>query len=267
MRKLKDYQPFLSALLRTIADECHFESREPLATVLRNPRLVVAINHSTPISWIPPICLLAEKFNEAGGGERTPRGVIDKFFYTLPILRMLAEYISQSDRPRDFDEILQDFTAEEKNDLVVFPEGAMAFFGDLRKIQPFRSPRFVELAIRARSPILIAVHRGTEEWNSLFPIPKEITPYINMVSSFFGRRFDEEQFVNVPMNLHRIPKLSMITKLYIPELYEADLSEDPRERRRQISAEADRIRDQMQDLFDELGSKRAKPARKADKRG
>lgn len=262
MRKLKDYQPFLSALLKTIAEETHFEDRDALATVLKNPRLVVVINHSTPISWIPPICLLAEKATHAGGGERIPRGIIDKFFYTVPFLRTLAEYFTQSDSPQSFEDILESFQAAEKTDLVVFPEGAMTFFGDLRQIQPFRSPRFIEIAIRAKAPILVVVHRGTEEWNSLFPIPKEIAPYIGMVSSFFGKKAGEETFVNLPTNLKRIPKLSMITKLYLPQLYEADLSADPRERRRQIAAEADRVRDLMQDLFDELGSQHAKTARK-----
>src|SRR5205085_5756721 len=103
-------------------------------------------------------------------------------------------------------------------DMVVFPEGAMTFFGDVRKVQPFRSPRFLEVAIRAQAPILLAVHRGTEEWNTLLPIPKEVTPYIRMISSFFGKRMDEEQFLNLPINLKRVAKFSMVTKLYVPEL-------------------------------------------------
>lgn len=257
MRRLQDYQPLFSALLRTVCIEHHFEDRDRMADVLRNPRLVVAVNHSTPLSWIPPICLLTEKACENGGGDRIPRGIVEKLLFMVPGLRILAEYLSQSDRPQSFDEILRDFSASERTDLVVFPEGAGALFGDLKSIQPFRSPRFVELAIRAQAPILLVAHRGTEFWNTLFPVPKDITPYISMVSSFFGKRMGEEQYLNLPLNLKRIPRFSMITKLYLPALYESDLSGDPRERRRQIEAEAENIRLVMQEMFDELGARHA----------
>lgn len=262
MKTLKDYQPFLSALLRMIAEDTQFEARDPLKDVLRHPKLVIALNHSTPISWIPPICLLAEQVSLNGGSERIPRGIIDKFFFGIPFLRSVAEHLTQSDHPLSFEEVLESFRTAKQSDLVVFPEGAMTFFGDVRKVQPFRSPKFIEIAIRTKAPILLAVHRGTEEWNTLMPIPKDISPYISMVSSFFGRRLDEEQYLNLPINLKRIGKFAMITKLYLPELKESALSENSKDRRAQLLEEAEKIRIVMQDLFDELGAKKAKLAKK-----
>lgn len=266
MKALKDYQPFLSSIFKMIVEEAEFEARDPLAEVIRNPRLVVVLNHSTPISWIPPICLLAEKICQSGGGDRIPRGIVDKFFFGIPILRVVAEQLTQSDRPQTFEEILESFKKNEQTDMVVFPEGAMTFFGDVRKVQPFRSPKFLEIAIRTQAPILLAVHRGTEEWNTLFPIPKEVTPYIRMVSTFFGRKMDEEQYLNLPINLKKVAKFSMVTKLYVPELYESDLSGDATERKEQIATEAEKIREVMQDLFDELGAQKAKPVTKTVKK-
>lgn len=266
MKQLKDYQPFMSSILKLIVEDYEFESRDSLADIIRNPRLVVVLNHSTPISWVPPVCLLAEKICQAGGGDRIPRGIVDKFFFGIPFLRVVAEHLTQADHPQTFDEILAGFKNNEQTDMVVFPEGAMTFFGDVRKVQPFRSPKFLEIAIRAQAPILLAVHRGTEEWNTLLPIPKEVTPYIRMVSSFFGRKMDEEQFLNLPINLKKVAKFSMVTKLYVPELYESDLSGDANERKDQISKEADKIRTVMQDLFDELGARKAKPVSKSAKK-
>ncbi|PWU15602.1 MAG: hypothetical protein C5B49_11565 [Bdellovibrio sp.] len=258
MKKLSDYQPFLTALLRSCTKEIHFTAREPLNEVLRQPRLVCAVNHSTPLSWIPPICLLTEKACEAGGGDRVPRGIIDKFFYSVPLLNKVAEYLTQSDHPQGFEEILQDFTGRERTDLVVFPEGALSFFGDLRQVQPFRSPRFLEIAVRARAPILLAVHHGTEEWNSLIPIPHEAAPYVSMVSKFFGRKWEEENFLNIPINFKRLERFSMATQLYRPKLTGSQLAEDPQELREQLAAECEKIRALMQSLYEDLAAKAAK---------
>ncbi len=249
MRTLKEYQPLLSSLLRLMVEDIDFKSEIPLRSILKNPRLVVVINHSTPISWLPAICLLTEKVCRAGGGRRTPRGIIDKFFYKFALLRTLAEYISQSSEPQSFDELLGSFKDAESTDLIVFPEGAMTFFGNLEEVQPFRSPRFVELAIRAQAPILLVVHQGTEDWNIPFPIPKDLVGWVQMISPFFGQKFAEESTVNLPVRLKKVPRYRMRLKLYSPALYESDLAENPLERRQQISEEATKIRELMQEML------------------
>lgn len=266
MRKLSDYQPYMSALLRLLVESLEFKAHDALSDVFRNPRLVVAFNHSTPISWIPSICYLNEKVCEVDGGDRIPYGIVDRFFYAIPGLKLVAEHLTQSDHPLSFAELLEKFTTQERTDLIVFPEGAMTFFGDLSRIQPFRSPKFVELSIRARAPILLCVHRGTEDWNSQVPIPKDIVPYISRVSSFFGRHMDKQPFINLPINLRRLQRLTMATKLYQPGLYESDLSGQGGERQEQIQAESEKIRGLMQEMYDELGVQEVKQARQSHKR-
>lgn len=249
MRKLKEYQPLLSNLLRLMVEKIDFKSATPLRTILKNPRLVVVMNHSTALSWLPPVCLLTEKVCRAGGERRTPRGIIDKFFYKHAVFRAFAEYVSQSDRPQSFDELLKDFKKSRQTDLVIFPEGAMSFFGDLNEIQPFRSPRFVEIAIRSKTPILIAVHKGTEDWNLPFPIPTEVIGLFQMVSPFFGKKMNEEKTINLPLKLKKVSCLKMRLKLYKPSLEEKDLSKDPDKRKKQIDLEAANVREIMQNLF------------------
>jgi hypothetical protein len=79
-----------------------------------------------------------------------------------------------------------------------------------------------------------------------------------MISSFMGRRMSEEQYINLPVNLKRIQRFAMVTKLYHPELELSDLSTDAKECRAQIDAEAERIRAVMQDLFDDLAASQAR---------
>lgn len=252
MKKLGEYQAFLSALLRSMVEDFQFKSEEPLEQVLKTPRLVVVLNHGTPISWIPPICLLTEKACEAGGSDRISKGVVDRFLYSNPLTRPIAEYVTQSSTPQSFDELLTQFQSMERTDLVIFPEGAMTFFGDINQIQPFRSPRFIEIAIRTGAPLLVCVHRGTENWNLRLPLPLELVQTVAMFSRFFGDRLREDSQINLPLRLSKVPCLRMHTKLYVPRLYASDLAGHPEERRAQIQTEADDLRALMQEMYDDL---------------
>jgi len=254
MKKLGEYQAFLSALLRSVVDEFDFTAEEPLEQVLKTPRLVVVLNHGTPISWVPPICLLTEKACEAGGADRVSKGVVDRFLYSNPITRPLAEYVTQSSQPQSFDELLEQFQSMERTDLVIFPEGAMTFFGNIDEIQPFRSPRFIEIAVRTGAPLLVCIHRGTEKWNMRLPLPLELAQTVGMFSNFFGKRLQEDQQINLPLRLSKVPRLRMRTKLYVPKLYASDLAGNPEERRQQIQGEAEDLRSMMQEMYDELGT-------------
>lgn len=252
MKRLGEYQSFLSALLRSMVDRFEFTTDDDMTELMKEPRLMVVLNHGTPISWVPPICLLTEKAVEAGGEDRISRGIIDRFFYSNPLTQPIAEYVTQSPTPQTFEELLQQFSTVERTDLVVFPEGAMTFFGDVSEIQPFRSPRFLEIAIRAEAPLLLAIHRGTEQWNLRLPLPLELIQTVSMFSKFFGAKLQQEPQINLPLRLGKVPNFRMRIQKWVPSLKAADLSEDPTERRAQLQAEADRLRSRMQSLFDSL---------------
>ncbi|MBX3016638.1 MAG: hypothetical protein KF767_02020 [Bdellovibrionaceae bacterium] len=252
MKRLGEYQGFLSALLRSMVERFEFQSDDDMTELMREPRLMVVLNHGTPISWVPPICLLTEKAVDHGGDDRISRGIIDKFFYSNPITQPIAEYVTQSPTPQSFDELLEQFRSVERTDLVVFPEGAMTFFGDVSEIQPFRSPRFLEIAIRAEAPLLVAIHRGTEEWNLRLPLPLELIQTVSMFSKFFGAKLQEDAQINLPVRLRKVPNFRMRVQKYVPELKASDLAEDLTERRAQLQLEADRLRTRMQELFDSL---------------
>lgn len=252
MRTLQDFEPFLRALHTSISQDSQIETEVPLAQMMKLPRLMVVLNHATPLSWIPAISLLAPEAARQGGGDRTPMGVVDKFFYSNPLTQPIAEYMTQSKEPLGFEELLTHFQVEERRDLVIFPEGARTFFGDLTQIQPFRSPRFVELAIRTQAPILLAIHRGSETWNLDVPLPREWGALLMPFSRFFGQGLLEAGALNLPILLKKIPHFRMKLHLYKPQLQADQLSSDEAERRSQLEAEAQSIRKIMQEMYDSL---------------
>jgi hypothetical protein len=252
VRLLKDYEPLLKAIFLSISESSELRSDPPLDQILKNPKLIVAINHATAISWLPAISFLTAKVVESGGGDRTPIGIVDRFFFSNPLTLPLAEFLTQSKTPRGFDELLKEFGQREQMDLVVFPEGARTFFGDLKQIQTFRSPRFIELSIRAQVPLMLVVHRGSEDWNLNLALPPEWGALLMPFSSFFGKGLLEFGGLNLPFRLQKIKNFKMKTALYSPALYESDLSENPNERRMQLEQEAENVRQLMQEMWESL---------------
>lgn len=256
MRKLSDYIELFDVLRRTVIPESKFSSEPSLEHILRNPRLIIAISHSTPLSIIPAVSLLGCEIAKAGGSTRVPFGIVDKWYYKHPLTSMIANYITQIPEPIDFETALKILSEDESRDLVIFPEGANTFFGNKHEIQPFRSNRFIELSILTQSPILICVHKGSENWGAEIPLTeglgKSLAPLVLPFSKFFGNKIQSEEKINVPQLPSKIESFKMHCEVWLPGLYEADLDQDPEGRKEQLAHEGEKIRGRMQDLFDEL---------------
>lgn len=74
--------------------------------MVKHPRTIVILNHATPLSWIPAISFLTQKVVAAGGGDRKPLGVADKWLFSNPFTKPLAEYLTQSDRHLSFEKLM-----------------------------------------------------------------------------------------------------------------------------------------------------------------
>ena len=257
MRNLKDFEFILGQVMQLITRNTRFRCRPGLKQIIEeNPRLVIAISHASPLSWIPAVGLLTAHFSAKGGGERVPLGVMDKFFYSVPILKQLAHFMTQSEQPLTFNELLTSFGSGAGTDLVVFPEGSNCFFGEPSVLQPFRSPRFTELAIQAGVPILVCAHRGSEAWGKTIPVETEWLKNIDylpkLATNFLEARLRQNQVLTIPSWPQPMEKFDMICELIHLETKREDLSEDPEVRKKQIQSESDRIRNKMQALLDEI---------------
>lgn len=247
MRKIGDYADLLKALKDSFIEQLEFTCEPDLSAVLRNPRLIVILNHSTPLSWIPAISILGLKVAESGGADRIPRGIADKWFYSNPIGAKFAEFFTQSATPQNFEQLIEEFKDAHRKDLVIFPEGANTFFGDVRKVQEFRSSKFVEISIRCQAPILVVSHQGSEHWSTSLDVPAQLGQWIAPLAPFFGKKISEFSSLNIPISFSKIKKFKMHCHLYMPALYEADLSADPIERKNQLDQEASMIKEIMEE--------------------
>lgn len=257
MRCLAEYEPLMSQAMELMAKETHFTSSPPLGEVFRRyPRLIVAVNHGSPLSWLPAVALLATNACARGGGSRVPLGVMDRAFFHIPIVRELARMLTQTDRPITFEELAKRFSERGDIDLVVFPEGSNCFFGRPDEIQEFRSPKFVELAIRTGAPILICVHYGSEKWAWPIKVPGDLVDHLKVlpqvVYDFLEKRIRQTGLFALPLPPFPMEKFVMRAELYEPRLKERDLSDDPVVRKMQICQEADRIRAKMCEMHERL---------------
>jgi hypothetical protein len=259
MRKLADYEPVISQVMRLCAKETRFECEPPLAEVLAEyPQLMVAMMHATPLSWLPSISLLALETASRGGRQRSPMGVMDNFFFHLPGLREVARYLSQSDKPLSYHELSARFRDAGDIDLVLFPEGSNCFFGPPDEIQEFRSPKFVELAIETETPLLLGVHTGSENWAKTLPIPQLWIDKLDLLpafaSSFLEKRLRQSGLLTLPVLPLPMERFTMKCELYKPTLTKVQLATDLDERRSQIRAEALLVRDRMRAMLAALVS-------------
>jgi hypothetical protein len=184
---------------------------------------------------------------------------MDRFFYSLPGLKDVAKFITQSDRPLRFEELVQHFEELGTADLVVFPEGSNCFFGDPMSLQPFRSDRFVEISMRTNTPILLCVHRGSERWGLNVPLTENLTtkiselPLPSFVQRFLGNRLKENGGLTVPLPPTPMAQFSMYTKVFYPEV-PAVLGGLPKdftsaEWRKQVANQASNVHQEMRSML------------------
>lgn len=246
MRSLGEYEPYLTALLALLAPQTKLTSEPSLKEVMAdNRKLVVAINHSSPLSWLPAASLLAREAVRVGAGSRIPRGIMDQFFFDFAPLKPVAKYISQSDEFLKFDELVEHFENAEQADLVIYPEGSNCFFGPPDEIQAFRSPRFIEIAVRASVPILICVHTGSEIWGQPFKFPPTFSAVIPFLPTWAQKGIAKSGMVTMPTLPVPLEDFRMHCELYRPSLKAEDLSDDKHDRRAQLHEEAEKVREIM----------------------
>ncbi|MES2854596.1 MAG: 1-acyl-sn-glycerol-3-phosphate acyltransferase [Bdellovibrionota bacterium] len=214
-----------------------------------NQKLVIVFNHASPLSWLPAIALLAAHVTARGGGSRKPVGVMDRLFFEVPFVKQLAGLLTQFENPPSFLDLTSSFVDGDATDLVVFPEGSNCFFGDPAELKPFRSAKFVELAIRANAPIYVCVHKGSEAWGKVLPVPPNWLEMLHVlppiVQTFLKSRVESTGQFTLPMWPTAMERFEMWGTLYHPTLKASDLSEDKEEKLRQLTNEADAIREIM----------------------
>lgn len=257
MRRLADFETLFTQVMHVMARNTCLRSDPVLGEIIeKHSKLLVVFNHSTPLSWLPASCLLAVHFCARGGGNRFPLGVTDRFFYHVPVFRPLARFFTQSEKPLTFTELSDRFIGRPNLDLVIFPEGSNCFFGRPDEIQEFRSPKFIELAIRAKAPILVCVHRGSERWATNIPVSMGTLDKLDflpkVIFDFLERRIRKTGLLTLPLLPTPMDRFEMSCELYYPSLRVSELDTDGALRYQQLRSEAERVREKMKVLLTDL---------------
>src|SRR3990167_9293390 len=134
------------------------ETSENLREIFqRYPQLVVAMNHGPMAGPLAGSIAMMDQYYKNGGGQRNPIIIAWRGFYQIPFVKHVIRYMSQVRTPPNLEGFSKKLTQGGFTDLFVMPEGENCSFGNGLDIEPFLSPRFVELALRVNTPILIAV--------------------------------------------------------------------------------------------------------------
>lgn len=245
-RRLKWIYPLLF-------DEIIVHSSPPLRELLaRHPKVVHAISHAGTLGWIPAILALLRVALLEGGENRKALGVFHRGLYRVALSRWLLRFVFQSTEPPTFARVITAFKEGPISDVALFPEGDNCILGDVYEVRPFRSPKFIELAIAAEAPILVTVHRGSEEWGKDFYIPSWMLRWVRQFQPSYVRPLMKNPILNLPTGLTRIPKFSLRSALYFPRISYDQLSSRPRERWFQLQAEAQQVKRLMEALLKDM---------------
>ncbi|MGQ9863948.1 MAG: hypothetical protein ACUVRD_05660 [Bacteroidia bacterium] len=235
-----------------IFDEIIVKSHPPLSEIFQKPKLLHALSHAGTLGWIPSILALLKLAIDHGQKNRCALGIFHRILYKTLLTRKILEYFFQSTQPPRFAAYLQAFRRPEITDVAVFPEGDNCIIGDVHTIRPFRSPKFVELALAAQCPITIIVHRGAETWGQDIYASSLVLEIIRRLQPSMYRPLLKTPLLNLPLRVHKIPIFSMHIGLYIPHIGYEELSSNARTRWFQLSAEAEKIKTFMKELQNQM---------------
>lgn len=201
-------------------EEAEGEGMEALTGILaENPKLMIVMNHGPMLGPAPALTALVRTMVRHGGGERVPFGVTWRGFYRLPGVGPLAERLVQTTAETGVEDLVAKLCGPTFNDCVLMPEGAYCNMGNGVDIQPFRSDRFIEAAVRAQVPVLLFAHSGTERLGRPVPVPRAAHFLVARLPHHLRRVIDQSGVVSLPWLLGgRIPELGIACELFRPEL-------------------------------------------------
>lgn len=233
-------------------EEAEGVGMDELAGILEaHPRLMIIMNHGPMLGPAPALTALVRTMVRHGGADRVPFGVTWRGFHRLPGVGPLAERLVQTTAETGVDDLVHKLTSEGFNDCGIMPEGEFSNVGNGIDVQPFRSHKFIQAAVRAEVPVLLLAHSGTERLGRPVPIPGAARFLVERLPEHLRRAVSQSGVVSLPWLLGgRIPRLGLACELYRPDLTPEDL--DTPDSAYRVSASARRVRARLQRLVNHL---------------
>lgn len=253
MRSVKEFANFSGFLRRSyVKNVSQHPGSDDLAKILKKyPKLVVAMNHGPMAGPLAGSVGMMNQYFKHGGEERKPVVIAWRGFYKIPVIKHVVRFMSQVKNPPNLDGFAKRLNSGDATDIFVMPEGENCSFGNGLDIEPFLSPRFIELALKTGTPLLLAVHVGSELWSNIVPVSERLDPLLKFLPEKSYERIKDTGQVNVSLTaLKKIPELTMYFKLYQPSITLDDL-ERP-DGFELMEQEAEKIRQIMQSMVEEI---------------
>lgn len=266
MIRFDEYDTLARLLRRLLIRNVHFRDGFVWEdTFAREPRALFVASHGPllgPIAWA---AALFPRIVDLGFGHLQFSAIAHPVIRNVPIFARMVGFERRGNarlRAADYVEL---FESGQLNILSVAPEGEYCLYGNGVDIQPFRSPRSLEIALLAKCRVVLAVARGLEHWHRSLSIESrlrkrvvgQVMRRVPFVDRLHEEALEEANHLSISGVYGRIPDLYVATELYEPELRVTDLAQDRASRDEQLRVEGERMRRQMMRMVDSL---RAAPA-------
>jgi hypothetical protein len=261
MVRFDEYDSLARALRTLLIGKVHFrDGFDWNETFETERRAMIVANHGPilgPIAWV---AALFPRIVDLGFGHLTYSAIAHPVIRNIPIFARMVGFEKKANkrlRVADYVELLE---SGRLNVLSVAPEGEYSVYGNGVDIQPFRSHRSLEIALKAKCNIVLAVARGMEHWQRTISIEspqrkrvaKAIMLKVPFVNTLDEEALDAAERLSISGFFGRIPNLYVATELYEPELRLEDLSEKREVRDEQLRIEGERMRRHMIALLESL---------------
>jgi hypothetical protein len=262
MVRFDAYDSLLRGLQRLCIGEVRFKDGFPWETYFQSEkRALIVANHGPIIGPLVWVMALFPRINDLGYGHLTYSAIAHPIIRNIPIFANMVgfEKKKKGERLRTADYI-ELFRSGRLNLLSVAPEGEYALYGNGVEIQPFRSPRSLDIALEADCRIILLVGKGFERWQRNLSIKepwrKQLARRVALTIPFLDK-LDEEALerarqISISGVFGRIPTFSIASEIYEPKLTATTLAKDRNSRDKQLWDEAHRIRQAMKRMLAEL---------------
>lgn len=264
MVRIDKYDRLLKIFRRLLIGEVHFiDGLSWEENFQREEQAMVVLSHGPifgPLAWVITIL---PRVTDLGFGHLIYTGIAHPIVSNIPIFERIVGFQKSGGKRLTVDDYVALFKSGRLNLLSVSPEGEFSLYGNGVDIQPFRSPRALEIALRVNCPIILIVGKGFEVWQRPLDIRarwrKALVKWLALKIPFLDRldegALDGADTLSLTGIFQRIPHFHVYSKRYEPKLTGQELSREKETRDRQLWAEADRMRLEMMAMMEELKRK------------
>ncbi|MCB9659150.1 MAG: hypothetical protein H6726_15970 [Sandaracinaceae bacterium] len=232
------------------------EGADMRAVFAQHPQLVMAFNHGPAAGPVLIVAGYLRFIAQVDAGDRRHFGVTWKAFYDLPVIKHLARFLTQTEEVFDTAGYVQLLRDGVYNDFLVAPEGDHCNFGNGFDIQPFVSNGFIEIAVRAGIPVVVATHQGSEAWSAELMLGRDAVESVGRwLPQRWRKQLDRTSVLSIPwFPFTPIEAFKMRYDLYHPKatVEALDAAPSKAERAALLVDDAEAVRALMQAAVERL---------------